>query len=139
MQTVSIKKKPNACNADGNVLAYEEELNSLDINQEEKDMALSKCFGERGDHIPKKRADTMLSFVEPAPLGSKWMIESSEFEEMLASKREAAPGPDGLPGSVCRSAGGIGANSFSMHIRQCRVESLSLLAPQRPAFFHPER
>ena len=39
----------------------------------------------------------MVSFVEPASHGMDWTIEFSTFEEMLASKRESAPGPDGLP------------------------------------------
>ena len=51
----------------------------------------------------------MLSFVEPATRGMNWTTEVSAFEEMLASKRESAPGPDGLPFCVHCSAGGIGA------------------------------
>ena len=45
----------------------------------------------------------MLAFVQPVPSDF-----ADEFEELLASKRESAPGPDGLPYSVCRSAGGTG-------------------------------
>ena len=51
----------------------------------------------------------MLAFVQLAPLDLNWNIGSIEFEALLTSKRESAPGPDGLPCSVCRSAGGIGA------------------------------
>ena len=59
--------------------------------------------------IPAGQADTLLSFVVPALREMKWATEFSAFEEMLASKRESAPGPDGLPYSVYQSAGGIGA------------------------------
>ena len=38
-----------------------------------------------------------------------------EFEELLASKRESALGPDGLPKSVYRSAGGIGQFLFATY------------------------
>ena len=58
---------------------------------------------------PERTADPMFSFVEPAPHNLKWIIEFSKCVEMLASKRESAPGPDGLPFSVYRSALGIGA------------------------------
>ena len=39
----------------------------------------------------------MWSFVVPALREMNWAIEFSALEEMLASKRESAPGPDGLP------------------------------------------
>ena len=55
----------------------------------------------------------MLSFVQPAPHDMKWAVGLDEFEELLASKRESAPGPDGLPYSVYRSAGGTGAKFLS--------------------------
>ena len=50
-----------------------------------------------------------LLFVQRAPLALNWTIGLVELEELLASKRESATGPDGLPYSVYRSAGGIGA------------------------------
>ena len=51
----------------------------------------------------------MLSFVRPALHDMKWAIGLDDFEELLASKRESAPRPHGLPYSVHRSARGIGA------------------------------
>ena len=59
--------------------------------------------------IPAGQADTMLSFVVPALREKNWAVEFSALEEMLASKRESAPGPDRLPYCVYRSAGGVGA------------------------------
>ena len=63
----------------------------------------------RDDGIHKEIAETMLSCVEPTPRDMNWTVKCSAFEEMLASKRESVPSPDGLPSSVYRSAGGIGA------------------------------
>ena len=69
----------------------------------------SGIFRARDYGIPAGQADTMLSFVVPALREMNWAIELSALEKMLASKRESAPGPDGLPYSVYRSAGGVGA------------------------------
>ena len=69
----------------------------------------SGIFRARDYGIPAEQADTMLSFVVPALREMNWCIQFSALEEMLASKRESAPGPDGLPYSVYRSAGGVGA------------------------------
>ena len=70
----------------------------------------SGIFRARDDGIPEEQDYTMLSFVVPAPRDMNW---TSAFEEVLASKSESAPGPDGLPESVYRSAGGIGAQFLS--------------------------
>ena len=51
----------------------------------------------------------MLSFVQSAPRDLNWTTSLEELEELLASKRESALGPDGLPYIVYRSAGEIGA------------------------------
>ena len=75
----------------------------------------------------------MLSFVELAPHNLNWIIESIEFEDMLASKRESAPGPGGLPYSVYRSVGGIRAKFlFAAH------EAI-LRGPAPPAGFGASR
>ena len=65
-------------------------------------------FSARCGDIPNDHAELMLAFVQPAPNDLNWNIGLDEFEELLASKRESAPGPDGLPYSVYRSAGGVG-------------------------------
>ena len=45
-------------------------------------------------------AEMMLSFAQPAPHDKNWADGSVEFEKLLASQRESAPGPDGVPYSV---------------------------------------
>ena len=63
-------------------------------------------FSARSTSIPNGRAE-----LAPPELICNFRLD--EFEErrkeLLASKRESAPGPDGLPCSVSHSAGGIGA------------------------------
>ena len=51
----------------------------------------------------------ILRHVKPAPEGIVWDVSKERnFEELLATNRESAPGPDRLPCSTCRHAGGIG-------------------------------
>ena len=63
-------------------------------------------FSARSTSIPNGRAE-----LAPPELICNFRLD--EFEErrkeLLASKRESAPGPDGLPYGLYRSAGGIGA------------------------------
>ena len=63
----------------------------------------------RCTNIPKDQAQVILPFVQLALRELIRSIGLDEFEEQFASKRDSAPGPDGLPNSVCRGAGGSGA------------------------------
>ena len=38
----------------------------------------------------------LVSFVQPVPRDLNWAVQLDELEELLASKRESALGPDGL-------------------------------------------
>ena len=90
-----------------------------------------------GDYgIPAGQADTMLLFVVPALREMNWAIEFSALEEMLASKRESAPGPDWFPYSVYRSAGGVGAKFPCATTKRCSWGRLSRLASVRCV--HPQ-
>ena len=76
-------------------------------------------FCARDADIPNDRADAMLALVQPSPLDVRWNIELDELQELLVSKRKSAPGPDGLPYSVYRSAGGIGAQFLFAAYQVC--------------------
>ena len=65
-------------------------------------------FGVGDTGIPNDQAQMILSCVQPAHPDLNWSFQLDEFEELLASKRESAPGPDELPCSVHRSADGMG-------------------------------
>ena len=66
--------------------------------------ALERHFQGAQYRHPERPGRDDVSFC---PTGA-WRF-ADEFEELLASKRESAPGPDGSPYSVYRFAGGIGA------------------------------
>ena len=40
------------------------------------------------------------------PDGIQWEMDKREFDELTATKKESAPGPDGIPYSMYRCAGG---------------------------------
>ena len=71
-------------------------------------------------------AEAVLSLVQHAPPDLRWNIGLDEFEEILASKSESAPRPDGLPKTLYRSAGGIGPDFSSLLTRLACRERLSL-------------
>ena len=41
--------------------------------------------------------ETILDCVQRAPNDIQWIIDQCEFDEMMATKKESAPGPDGIP------------------------------------------
>ena len=54
--------------------------------------------------------ETILECVQKAPDDVKWEIDRREFDEMIATEKESAPGPDGVPNGICRCAGGLRFN-----------------------------
>ena len=90
------------------------------------------CFHQ--SHRAKKTktidtAETMLAFVQVAPPD---LSNIDEIEELLASKRVSAFGPNGLSFCVYSSAGGIGLSFFSLPARLACRDRLSWL-PLAPA------
>ena len=51
--------------------------------------------------------ETILDHVQRAPEDMQWTVVKREFDEMLATKRESVLGPDGIPCSIYRCAGGV--------------------------------
>ena len=41
--------------------------------------------------------EEILRFVQQAPDDINWTIDQTEFDDLLASKKDSAPGPDGIP------------------------------------------
>ena len=66
-------------------------------------------YSARDTDFPIDHAQKILCFVQPAPRDLNWSVQVDIFQELLASKQESALDPHGLPYSVNRSAGGIGA------------------------------
>ena len=63
--------------------------------------------------------EIILGYVQKAPDDIRWEIDRHEFDELMATKWESAPGPDGIPYSICRCAGGLGSeflNNVYKHV-----------------------
>ena len=58
-----------------------------------------------------------LRFVQQALDDINWTIDQAEFDDLLALKKDSAPGPDGIPYGVYRCAGGLGSKFL---YRACR-------------------
>ena len=52
--------------------------------------------------------EDILRYVEKAPDDIRWTIDRTEFDELIAMKKDSAPGTDGIPYGACRCAGGLG-------------------------------
>ena len=65
----------------------------------------------------------------------QWIIVKQEFDEMLATKRESALGPDGIPYSNYRCAGGLGSQLlFNAYSSIVEGGSVPLLFAGRTVF-----
>ena len=80
-----------------------------------------------------------LRFVQQAPNDINWTIDRAEFDDLLASKKDSAPGPDGIPYGVYRCAGGLGSkflfNAYQAvlegrNISDCFAESRTVFIPK---------
>ena len=75
----------------------------------------------------KVRGTNILRRVQKAPDDIRWVIGKSEFDELMATKKESAPGPDGIPYSFYRGVGELGFAGFcSTHTNMCWKVVLSL-------------
>ena len=50
-----------------------------------------------------------LRYVQQAPDDIGWTIDKTKLDDLLALKKDSAPGPDGIPYGACRCAGGLGS------------------------------
>ena len=53
--------------------------------------------------------ENILRYVQKAPDDIRWAIDRNEFDELMATKKEFAPGPDGIPKSLFKCAGRLGS------------------------------
>ena len=65
--------------------------------------------------------EKILRFVQQAPDDINWALDQAEFDDLLASKKDSAPGPDGTPYGIYRCAGGLGSK-FLFHAHQAVLE-----------------
>ena len=74
-----------------------------------------KIFESRTEGEQHPAHETILEFC------TKWTIDKQEFDEMIVTQEESAPGPDGIPYGIYRCAGGLGS-SFLNDAYKCVLE-----------------
>ena len=60
--------------------------------------------GERHHHY-----ENILQYVQKAPDDIRWEIDRNEFDQLMATEKEPAPGPHVIPKSLYICAGGLGS------------------------------
>ena len=64
--------------------------------------------------------------MQKAPADISWTIDQAEFDDLLALKKDSAPGPDGIPCGVYRCAGGLGSK-FLFNAYKAVLEGSTIL------------
>ena len=74
------------------------------MNLEEDFVSIGEPFSK---HVVKTRniTSTEISY-DTAPDDIRWTIDKTEFDELIALKKDSAPGRDGIPYGAYRCAGG---------------------------------
>ena len=83
-------------------------------NEDESGRRLCECWGTifqaRVEGERHRLHETILRYVQKTLDDTRWEIDRDEFDELMATKKkESAPGPDGIPNSLYRCAGGLGS------------------------------
>ena len=92
--------------------------------------------------------EDILRYAQHAPDDISWTNDQAAFDELLAVKKDSAPGPDGIPCGVYRCAGGLGSK-FLLHAYKavlegsvtpdCFAESRTVLIPKSSDVDNNER
>ena len=82
-------------------------------NEDESGRRLSECWGTifqaRVEGEMHRLHEAILRCVQQAPADTRWEIDRNELDELMATQKESAPGPDGIPCSFYRCAGKLGS------------------------------
>ena len=74
------------------------------MNQEEDFVNIGEPFSK---HVSK--AEDILRFVRKDLDDIRWSNDKTEFDDLLAVKKDSHPGPDGIPCGAYRCVGGLGS------------------------------
>ena len=77
------------------------------MNQEEDFVSIGEPFSKHA--WTHHQHEDILRYVEQALDDIRWTVDQAEFDDVLALKKDSAPGPDGLPSGAYRCAGGLGS------------------------------
>ena len=66
---------------------------------------LGSIFQARIEGPRHHQYEDILRYVQKAPDDIRWTIDRTEFDELIAMKKDSAPGPDGIPYGAHRCTG----------------------------------
>ena len=82
-------------------------------NEDESGKRLCEYWGTifqaRAEDPRHHQYENILRYVQKAPYDIRWVIDKNEIDELMATKKESVLGPDGVPYSFHRCAGGLGS------------------------------
>ena len=94
----------------------DEEGHPLD-NEDESGRRLCEYWGTifqaRVEGPRHHQHEDILRCVQQALDDIRWTIDQAESDDLLALKKDTAPGPDGIPSGAYRCAGGLGSKFLS--------------------------
>ena len=102
-------------------------------------MHIGRLFQTREEGPRNLHHEEILRFVQQALDDINWILDQAQFYDLLASKKDSAPGHDGTPHGIYRCAGGLGSK-FLFHaypavcegstIPTCFAESRTVFIPK---------
>ena len=99
-----VSKKPVLCQS-----AVTDEEGHPSDNEDESGRRLceywSTIFQASVEGPTHHQYEDILRYVQKAPDDIRWTIDRTEFDELIAMKKDSAPGPDGIPYGAYRCAG----------------------------------
>ena len=98
------------------------------VNEDDSGRRLRKFWGtifQARVEGPRHHQHDILRFVQKAPDDICGTIDTIEFDDLVALKKDSAPGPDGIPYGVYRCAGGLGSK-FLVHVYQAVLEGSTI-------------
>ena len=76
------------------------------MNLEEDFVSIGEPFSRHASQGPRHHQyEDILRFVQKAPDDIRWTIDRTEFDKLIAMKKDSAPDPDGIPYGAYRCAG----------------------------------
>ena len=79
----------------------------------------SPTFQARAEGPRDPQYENILRYVQKALDDIRWVIDQNEFDELMASQKEFAPRPNGIPYSFYRCAGGLGSRILFCAYKTC--------------------
>ena len=90
------------------------------MNLEEYSVIIGEPFFQARMEGPRHHQhEDILRYVQQAPDDMSWTIDQAEFDDLLAFKKDSAPGPDGIPYGAYRCAGGLGSKFLFNAKKSC--------------------